>query len=46
MTGTDGGVAQALGQEGLAHTGGAHQQDVFVFGQEFQGEDGVQEPAT
>ncbi len=42
VTAPDGSVAQGLGQEGLAHTGGAHQQDVLVPGEEFQGEDGVQ----
>ena len=46
MTGADGGVAQGLGQEGLADAGGAHQQDVFVFGQEFRGEDSIQKPAV
>ena len=45
MSGPSSRVAQGLGQEGLAHTGGPHQQDVFVLAQEFLGEDGVQEPA-
>ena len=38
-----GGVAEGLGQEALADAGGSHQQDVFVFVQELQGEDGVQQ---
>ena len=46
MTAPDSSVAQGLGQEGLADTGGAYQQDVLVPGEEFQGEDGVQEPAV
>ena len=43
MTGADGREAQGLGQEGLADTGGTHQEDVFVPGQELQGEDGIQQ---
>ena len=46
MSGADGGVAQGLGQEGLADAGGTHQQDVLVPGQELQGEDGVQQPSV
>ena len=46
VTGADGGIAQGLGQEGLAHTGGTHQQDVLVPGEELHGEDGVQEPSV
>ena len=36
-------VHSGLGQEGLADTGGTHQEDVFVPGQELQGEDGIQQ---
>ncbi len=46
VTAPDGGEAQGLGQEGLADTGGSHQQDVLVPVQELQGEDGVQEPSV
>ena len=46
VTGPDGGVAQGLSQESLAHTSGADQQDVLMPGEELQGEDGVQEPAV
>ena len=46
VTGADGGIAQGLGQEGLAHTGGTHQQDMLVPGEELQGEGGVQEPTV
>ena len=46
VTGADGGIAQGLGHEGLAHTGGTHQQDVLVPGEELHGEDGVQEPSV
>ena len=43
MSGSDGGVAQGLGEEALADTGGAHQQDVLVPVEKLQGEDGVQQ---
>ena len=46
VSGTDGGVAQGLGQEALAHSGGSHQQYVLVLVQELQGEDGVQQAAV
>ena len=46
VTGAYGGIAHGLGQEGLAHTGGTHQQDVLVPVQELHGEDGVQEPSV
>ena len=46
VTAPDGGEAQGLGQEGLADAGGTHQEDVLVPGEEFHGEDGVQEPAV
>ena len=46
MTGADSRVAQGLGQEGLAHTGGPYQQDVLVSGEELQGEDGVQQSSV
>ena len=38
VAGSDGGAVQGLGQEGLAHTGGPHQQDMLVPAEEFQGE--------
>ena len=41
----DGGVAQGLGEEALADTGGAHQQDMLVPVEKLQGEDGVQQTA-
>ena len=43
VPGSDGGVAEDLGQEALADAGGTHQQDVLVPVQELQGEDGVQQ---
>ena len=46
VTGADGGIAQGLGQEGLADTGGTHQQEVLVPGEEPQGEGGIQEPSV
>ena len=46
VAGPDGGVAEGLGQEALAHAGGSHQQHVLVPGQEFQGEGGVEEPTV
>ena len=46
VAGPDGGVAQGLGQEGLANAGGAHQQHVLMPGEELQGEDGVQKTAV
>ncbi len=46
MSGADGGAADGLGKEGLADTGGSHQQDMLVPVQELQGEDGVQQPAV
>ena len=42
----DGREAQGLRQEGLAHTGGADEQDMLVPGEELQREDSVQEPAV
>ena len=45
MSGADGGVAQGLGEEALADTGGAHQRDVLVPVAKLQGEDGVQQTA-
>ena len=46
VPGPDGGVAQGLGHEALADAGGSHQQDVLVFVQELQGEDGVQQASV
>ena len=46
VSGTDGGVAQGLGQEALADAGGSQQQDVLVPVQKLQGEDCVQQPAV
>ena len=43
VSGADGGVAQGLGEEALADTGGAHQQDVLVPVEKLQGEYGVQQ---
>ena len=45
VSGADGGVAQGLGEEALADTGGAHQQHVLVPVEKLQGEDGVQQTA-
>ena len=45
VSGADGGVAQGLGEEALADTGGAHQQDMLVPVEKLQGEDGVQQTA-
>ena len=45
VSGADGGVVQALGQEALADAGWTHQQDMSVLVEKFQGEDGVQ-PAS
>ena len=46
MFGADGGVAQGLGEEALADTGGAHQQDMLAPVEKLQGEDGVQQAAV
>ena len=45
VSGADGGVAQGLGEEALADTGGAHQQDVLVPVEKLQGEYGIQQAA-
>ena len=46
VPGPDGGVAQGLGHEALAHARRTHQQYVLMFGDKFQGEGGVQQPVV
>ncbi len=46
VPGSDGGVAQGLGQEALADAGGTRQQDVFAPVQGFPGEGGVQQASV
>ena len=46
VSGPDGGVAEGLGDEALAHPRGTHQKDVFALEDELQGEHGVQPPAV
>ena len=41
-----GGVAQALGEKALADASGARQEDVLVFVEKLQREDGVQQAAV
>ena len=46
VPGPDGGIAQGLGQEALAHSGRSDEQHVLAPGQELQGEGGVQQPSV
>ena len=46
VTGSDGRLAQGLGQEALAHAGWSHQKHMLVPVQELQGENGAQQTAA
>ena len=45
VSGPDGGIAESLGDEALAHAHRSDEQDVLVAVQELEGEGGVEEPA-